>query len=145
VQQWWAASCRRDESTWTCDPREFKQFIAEDLAVGDRSHAVELSFGPGIPLARARSLASRALSIYADTSSRIRDCGSIEKSGTEPVESHRHDKRTNPAEPFHVNVLRDGLMDSVWLDDVDVRISFDATNDPAGEHSPCWLNIVVVD
>jgi hypothetical protein len=145
VQQWWAASCQRNEATWTCEPREFKQFIAEDLAIGDQSHAVQLSFGQGIPVARARSLASRALSIYADTSSRIRDCGNIEKRAPEPVESHRHDKRANPAEPFHVNVIRDGLMDSVWLDDVDVKISFDATNDPAGEHSPCWLNIVVVD
>jgi len=44
AQQWWAVSCQRDESTWTCDRPELKQFIAVDLAVKDQSHAVELSF-----------------------------------------------------------------------------------------------------
>jgi len=145
AQQWWAVSCQGDESTWTCAPPELKQFVAGDLTVRDRSHAVELSFGQGILLARARSLASRALSIYADPGSRIRDCGNIEGGGTEPPDRHRHDKRASPSEPFHVNVIRDGLMDSVWLDDVDVKISFDATENPAAERSPCWLDIVVVN
>jgi hypothetical protein len=145
VQQWWAVSCQRDESTWACDRPELKQFIAVDLAVEDQSHAVELSFGQGIPVARARSLAARALTIYADPEARIRDCSSIEGRGIEPVRSHRHDKRASPTGPFHVNVLRDGSMDSVWLDDVDVRISFDAGNNPAGERGPCWLDIVVAN
>jgi hypothetical protein len=145
VQQWWAVACHRDTSTWACDPPEFKQFIAVNLAVKDQSHAVALSFGQGIPVARARLLASRALSIYVDPTSRIRDCSSIEESGTGPVASHRSDKRASPAEPFHVNVIRDGLMDSVWLDDVDVKISFGAATKPAGEQSPCWQNVVIVD
>jgi len=145
AQQWWAVSCQRNESTWTCDHPELKQFIAVDLAAGDQSHAVELSFGQGISVASARSLAARALTIYADPEPRIRDCSSIEESGTAPARSRRHDKRASPAEPFHVNVIRDGLMDSVWLDDVDVRISFDAANNPAGERSPCWLDIAVVN
>jgi hypothetical protein len=145
AQQWWAVACQQNESTWRCDPPEFKQFIAVDLGVGDQSHAVELSFGRGIPVARARSLASRALSIYVDPESRVRDCGSIEASGAEPAAPTRHDKRASPAEPFHVNVIRDGLVDSVWLDDVDVKISFDAMPSPAGEQSPCWQNVVMVN
>lgn len=141
VQQWWSVACQRDESTWACEPPEFNQFISANLPVRDQSHPVELSFGRGIALERARELASRALSIYADPASRLRDCGTIEDSPKGPVGMHRSDKQTSADEPFHVNVIRDGLMDSVWLDDVDVSISFD----PAGKQSPCWLDIVVVD
>jgi hypothetical protein len=145
VQQWWVVSCQREASTWTCDPPEFKQFIAGDLPVTGQPHLVELSFERSIPLSRARSLASRALSIYSDPASRLRPCGTIEASTKEPVAIHRADKRASADGSFHVNVTRDGLMDSVWLDDVEVKISFDATTNPAQEHSPCWQNVVSIN
>lgn len=145
VDQWWAVSCRRDESTWACDSPELRQFIAAELPVADRPHAVELSFGSGIPLARARSLASRALSIYANTEAQLRPCGTIEAGTTAPVTIRRADNRASADESFHVNVTRDGLMDSVWLDDAGVKISFDASLNPADEQSPCWKDVVVVN
>lgn len=145
AQQWWAVSCQRNESTWTCDPAEFKQFMSVELPGGDQSHAVALSFGKGIPHARARSLASRALSIYLNPASRLPDCGTGVESGTRPVAPYRTDTRASAAEPFHVTVSRDGLTDSVALEDVEVNISFDATSNPVGEQSPCWESVVVVD
>jgi hypothetical protein len=36
-------------------------------------------------------------------------------------------------------------MDSVWLDDAGVKISFDASLNPADEQSPCWKDVVVVN
>lgn len=141
VQQWWAVSCQRNESTWACDRPEFKQFIVVNLAVGDQPHAVELSFGKEIAGARARALAAQALTFYMDTGSPLRDCSTIEDSAKSPVGSHRGDKRMSAAEPFHVNVIRDGSTDSVWLNDVDVIISFD----PADKWSPCWRDIEIVN
>ena len=141
VQQWWAVSCQRSDSTWTCDRPDFKQFIVVNLAVGDRSHAVELSFGQEIALTRARALASQALTLYVDPESRLRDCNTIEDVAKSAVGSHRSDKRKSSAEPFHVNVIRDGSADSVWLNDVDVIISVD----PVGGRSPCWRDIEMLN
>jgi len=145
VLQWWAFSCQRDESAWTCDPPEFKQLIEADLPVSDQPHLVELSFDRGISLERARILASRALSIYSDPATRLRLCGTIEESAAEPLTIHGTDKRTSDDASFHVKVTRDGLMDSVWLDDFDVKISFGASTNPADEQRPCWQSLVVVN
>lgn len=145
VHQWQAISCRRNASTWTCDPAEFKQFIALKLPIGGRSHSVELRFDQETSLKRARALASRALSIYTDPASRLPHCGSSSESGTSPLPQHRQDKRANPSEPWHVSVRRDGLLDSVVLDDVELYLSFPVGGDPASVLLTCWSDVVVVN
>jgi len=56
AQQWWAVSCQRDESTWTCDRPELKQFIAVDLAVKELRTRHTRRAGPFACLPRAFDL-----------------------------------------------------------------------------------------
>ena len=144
VNQWWAVWCQRDESTWTCDPPEFKQSTLVNLPFGDQTRWVELSFDTSISLGRARALTARALAIYGDPMSRLSTCSNA---GMEDPPSDPHDGAGSllRADPIVVTVSRRETRDSVELEDVYRDFEFLAeAQDPEVQQAPCWLAEIVV-
>jgi hypothetical protein len=145
VLQWSQALCRREELEWQCDPAEFKQLIKLSLAIDHQSHVVELSIDKETPPDRAKVLVARALDIYADPDSRLPGCEIAAPKDLGLVNVHRESERPPGGEPIHVSLSRDGVVESVFLDDVAVAIEFPANVDTAARpEASCWNEVVVV-
>jgi hypothetical protein len=144
VEQWRQVLCRREELDWQCDPAEFKQLIKLSLAIGDRSREVELSFDKGTKLQRAQVLAARALNIYADPASRLPGCEIGAPKDRELVDVHHGNELPPRSQPIHVTLSRDGVIESIFLDDVYVVVEFPADADDATKPQAfCWNDVVV--
>jgi hypothetical protein len=145
VDQWWQVLCRREEFEWQCDPAEFKQLIKLSLSIGDQSHEVELSFDKRTPLQRAEILAARALNIYADPDSRLPGCEIAGFKDRALVDVHRGDALPAGSRAVHLTLSSDGVIESIFLDDVQVVIEFPADRDGAAKpQASCWNDAVVV-
>lgn len=145
VQQWWEITCWRRALRWQCDPPEFNQLILLSLAVegGDRQTA--LSFNKDTTLDRARVLATRAIDIYVDPTSRLPECASGKLNDSKLVDLRRDNLPPTDKGPIQASVSRDARGESVWLHDVDVEIAFPAGGTGASDRAPsCWNVVIVV-
>jgi hypothetical protein len=145
VEQWWELSCQREELDWQCDPAKLKQLIKLSLAIDHQLHELEVTLDKSTTLQLARVLAARALDIYTDPGSRLPGC---EISGPKDgglVDVHRGSELPAAGKPIHVTLSRDGLIESVFLDDVSVAIEFPADTDGViPPKASCWNDVVVV-
>ena len=144
VQQWWELSCGREQLEWQCDPAKFKQLIKLSLAIDNQLHELELSLDKGTTLERARLLAARALNTYTDPDSRLPGCEIAGPKDRGLVDVHRGNQLPSGGKPIHVSLSRDGLVETVFLDDVSVAIEFPANTDDATPQASCWNDVVVV-
>lgn len=145
VEQWSQVLCRREDFDWECDPAEFRQLIKRSLAIGGQSHDVELTFDKDTSLARALVLAARALTLYADPNSRLPGCEISAPKDRQLVDVHRAYELPPVGQPIHVTLSRDGVIESVFLDDVSVVLEFRADADGAAKtQATCWNDAVVV-
>jgi hypothetical protein len=144
-QQWWELSCQRDELDWQCDPAKLKLLIKLSLAIDNQLHELEVSLGKGMTLERARVLAARALNAYADPDSRLPGCEIAGPKDRGLVDVRRGSLLPSDGKPIHVTLSRDGLIETVFLDDVAVAIEFAADSDGVATAKPsCWNDVVVV-
>jgi hypothetical protein len=111
----------------------------------DQSHEVELSFDKRTPLQRAEILAARALNIYADPDSRLPGCEIAGFKDRALVDVHRGDALPAGSRAVHLTLSSDGVIESIFLDDVQVVIEFPADRDGAAKpQASCWNDAVVV-
>jgi hypothetical protein len=144
VKQNWTVWCQRDESTWACEPPEFKQAILVTLPVGNKTRRVELHFDKLTSLPRARALAERTLALYADPTSRVPTCGNGDVENP-PSDPHRDTASFARADPIRVTVSRRDSTDSVELEDVYREFEFRAASeDPELQQVTYWLDVIVV-
>ncbi len=144
VEQWSQVLCRREELDWQCDPAEFKQMIKRSLLIGDQAHEVELTFDKDSAPERVPVLAARALNLYADRNSRLPGCEISAPKDRGLVDVHRANELPPVAQPIHVTLSRDGVIESVFLDDVAVVIEFPADSDGATKpQASCWNDSIV--
>jgi len=145
VQQWYEFPCLRKAQPWQCDAPEFKQLITVSLRAGDVTRQITLSFGQQTSLERAKLLTVRALTIYADPTSRLPSCLSDDSNDEHWLTLHWQYRHPVESDPVHVSVSRNEKIDTVSLDDVSVNIGFpvgpDETAAPSG---PCWNEFVIV-
>jgi hypothetical protein len=145
VEQWSQVLCRREELDWQCDPAEFKQLIKRSLLIGDEAHEVELTFDKDSAPERALMLAARALTIYADRNSRLPGCEISAPKDRGLVDVRRANELPPVGQPTHLTLSRDGVIESVFLDDVSVVIEFPAESDGATKpQASCWNDSIVV-
>jgi hypothetical protein len=144
VEQWSELSCQREELEWQCDPAKLKQLIKLPLAIDNQLHDLELSLGKDTTLERARVLAARALNTYTDPDSRLPGCEIAGPKDRGLVNVHRGSRLPSDGKPIHVSLSRDGLIETVFLDDVSVAIEFPASDEAATPQASCWNDIVVV-
>jgi hypothetical protein len=144
-QQWWELSCEREELEWQCDPAKSKQLIKLPLAIDNQLHDLELSLDKDTTPERARVLAARALDTYTDPASRLPGCEIAGPKDRGLVDVHRGRELPSDGKPIHVSLSRDGLIETVFLDDVSVAIEFPGNSDNATTpQASCWNDIVVV-
>jgi hypothetical protein len=145
AEQWREVLCRREELDWQCDPMEFKQRIKLSLAVGNQSHAVEVIFGKDTTPTRATALAAQALNIYVDPASRLPGCAITGAKDRALVDGRRGGELPQGVAPIHVTLSRDGVIESIFLDDVAVAIEFPADADEVTKpQAACWNDVVLV-
>lgn len=145
VQQWYEFPCSRRAQPWQCDAPEFKQLITLSLRAGDVTRQITLSFGQETSLERAKLLAVRALTIYADPTARLPSCLSDDSKDERWLTLHWQYRHPVESDPVHVSVSWNEKIDTVSLEDVSVNIGFpigpDETAAPSG---PCWNEFVIV-
>jgi hypothetical protein len=145
VEQWWEISCQREEVEWQCDPAKLKQLINVTLAIDNQLHELEVNLDKNTTLERARVFAARALDTYTDPGSRLPGCEIAAPKDRSLMDVHRGGLLPSGGKPIHVSLSRDGLIETVFLDDVSVAIEFPAdTDDAAAPKASCWNDIVVV-
>ena len=144
VQQWYEFTCRRKAQLWNCEAPEFKQMINTSLTVDGTSHEVELSFEKDISLGRARVLASRAIVIYRDPTSRLPDCQTDKSKQSDPFSLYQRDGLALDKDPIHISVERDAGHEAVVLEDVAAIIGFAAASDDASGSAVCWDDYIVL-
>jgi hypothetical protein len=81
VTHWWVASCHRQSRDWMCDPAEFEQEVEKRLIIRGTPLQVAITFDEGTVPEAVESVATRALSIYADPGARLPFCGGIQDPG----------------------------------------------------------------
>lgn len=145
IKQWWTLSCARKEQNWTCDPPEFKQSIKLSLRIGNAVRHVALGFDHEIPLDRAKSLISQAMTLYADPKASLESCSPDRSEDQRWQAMHLQYRRQFELGPIHATVHREGGHDTVTLHDIFVDFRFPINADDAAE-SPgvCWLEFIVV-
>lgn len=145
VKQWRTLSCTREEQDWTCDPPEFKQSIKLSLSIGHAERHVVLAFDQQTPLDRAKSLTSRALSLYADPKASLESCSSDGLDDQRWQALHWQYRGQFERGPIHVTVYREHGRDTVTLDDISVNIRFSVNpGEAAGPSKVCWEEFIVV-
>lgn len=77
---WWVAHCRRDSLEWVCDRIRFQE-VEKRLVIRGRPLHVAITFDEGTVPEAVESVATRALSIYADPGSQFPYCGGIQEPG----------------------------------------------------------------
>ena len=83
---------------------------------------IALSFDKDTTLDRARMLASRAIEIYMDPTSRLPECASGKLNDSKLVDLRRDNLPPTETGPIQVSVSRNDRGEAVWLHDVDVEI-----------------------
>jgi hypothetical protein len=77
VTEWWDVNCSRGSQQWACDPPAHRQLIWVYADVDGILRRLEVSFDDVTGLARARTLAVRAMHIIQDLAAEPpRECGS---------------------------------------------------------------------
>jgi hypothetical protein len=145
VQQWYEFPCSRKAQPWRCDPPEFKQLTTVSLRGGDITQHVTLSFDQQTSLERAKLLAVRALTIYADPTARLPSCLSDDSKDERSLTLHWQYRHPVESDPVHVSVSRNEKIDTASLDDVSVNIGFPVGPEETEVSSgPCWNEFVIV-
>jgi hypothetical protein len=80
VSHWWVAHCRRDSREWVCDPVQLQE-VEKRLIIRGTPLQVAMTFDEGTVPEAVESVATRALSIYADPGSQLPLCGGIKDPG----------------------------------------------------------------
>ena len=77
---WWVANCRRETREWICNPVQFQEVERRLIIHGTPLH-VAMMFDEGTVPQAVESVATRALTIYADPGSQLPFCGGIKDPG----------------------------------------------------------------
>jgi hypothetical protein len=141
VTHWWVFSCDRDERDWTCRPAVFQQEIVTQLVVGGISRPVKISFDGETSLEVAKTLASQALTIYANPAPQLPYCSGIK--GQESRWRIFQESHPLPTEggQIHLTVGLDRDTETVWIgdlvlaDDIQIGIDFPFADD---QSASCW-------
>lgn len=144
VQQWYDFTCWRKAQLWKCDPPDFRQLINTTLTVDGASHDVELSFEKDIPLERARSLATRAMAIYRDSTSRLPGCRAQPSKESDPIVLYQRNGLTLDKDPVRISVEHHAGREEVVLEDVAAIIGFAASSEDESAAAVCWDDYIIV-
>jgi hypothetical protein len=144
VQQWYDFTCWRKAQLWKCDPPDFRQLINTTLTVDGASHDVELSFEKDIPLERARSLATRAMAIYRDSTSRLPGCLAQPSKESDPIDLYQRNGLNLDKDPVRISVEHHAGREEVVLEDVAAIIGFAASSEDESAAAVCWDDYIIV-
>jgi hypothetical protein len=99
VSHWWVANCRRETREWICDPIQFQE-VEERLLIRGIQRQAAITFDEGTVPEAVQSVATRALSIYADPGSQLPYCGGIQDPGNRWTTL----RKAHPLQEGHVRV-----------------------------------------
>jgi hypothetical protein len=144
VGQWYEFTCRRDAQWWKCEIPEFRQMINTSLTVVGTSHQVQLSFEKDISLGRASTLASRALAIYWDSTSRLPGCGSQPSEESDLFNLYQRNGLSLNKDPVRISVEHNAGREAVVLEDVAAIIGFAAPSTDDSATAICWNDYITL-
>jgi hypothetical protein len=122
---WWVANCRRDSLKWVCDRIQFQE-VEKRLIIRGTPLQVAMTFDEGSVPEAVESVATRALSIYADPGSQLPFCGGIKDPGNRWTTLRKEHPLQEGKVRVHVTAQPYVDVGSVLLDEViqpdDVKI-----------------------
>jgi hypothetical protein len=125
VSHWWVANCRRDSGEWDCDPIGMQE-IEKRLNIHGIPRQIAITFDDGTVPEAVESLATRALSMYADPGSELPFCGGIKDPGNRWTTLRKQHPLQDGTVHVHVTAQPYADLGSVLLDEViqpdDVKI-----------------------
>ena len=117
LSHWWVAHCRRETREWICHPIQFQE-VEKRLLIRGIPRQAAITFDEGTVPEAVQSIATRALTIYADPESQLPYCGGIQDPGNRWVTL----RTSHPLPSGHVRVQvtaqQYALTGSVLLDEV---------------------------
>jgi hypothetical protein len=114
---WWVAYCRRDSLEWVCDRIQLRE-VEKRLIIRGMPRQVAMTFDEGTVPEAVESVATRALSIYADPGSQLPFCGGIEDPGNRWTTLRKEHALQEGKVRVHVTAQPYADLGSVLLDDV---------------------------
>jgi len=117
VRHWWVANCRRDSLGWVCDRIQFQE-VEKRLIIRGMQRQVAMAFDEGTVPEAVESVATRALSIYADPGSQLPFCGGIQDPGNRWTALRKVHPLLEGKVRVHVTAQQYADSGSVLLDEV---------------------------
>jgi hypothetical protein len=114
---WWVANCRRDSLEWVCDRIQFQE-VEKRLIIRGTPLQVAMTFDEGTVPEAVESVATRALSMYADPGTQLPFCGGIKDPGNRWTTLRQEYPLQEGKVRVHVTAQPYAALGSVLLDDV---------------------------
>jgi hypothetical protein len=125
---WWVANCRRDSVEWVCDRIQFQE-VEKRLIIRGTPLQVAMTFDEGTVPEAVESVATRALTIYADPGSQLPFCGGIQDPGDRWTTLRKQHPLQEGKMRVHITAQPYAALGSVLLDEViqpdDVKIEIE--------------------
>jgi hypothetical protein len=145
LRHWWVAACRRESREWVCDPARFQE-MERLLRIRGEERQVAITIQENnTVIESALSLATKALTLYADPRSQLPYCGSTNEPARWQTLREQH-PLPRGAIGVHVTAQQYATMGFVLLDEImqpdDIQIRIDLPileSDRQGSGYPCWM------